>query len=122
MSALEGQYTGDSALVETGNLKYLSSFVLWANFDIEEASDVLTSPNYLRAMLLEQAGVPLTAYEQFLLQLQQEYPALNCYSCLDSQGQWHTRGEADSQALEEYACLVYNNVFDKKHMTEEYYS
>ena len=74
MSALEGQYTGDSALVETGNLKYLSSFVLWANFDIEEASDVLTSPNYLRAMLLEQAGVPLTAYEQFLLQLQQEYP------------------------------------------------
>ncbi len=121
LDAMNGQYDGESALVETGNLSYLTSFVLWANFDIDEATDVLTSPNYLRAILLDQAGVPLSAYEQFLLQLYEVYPAMNYTSYLDSTGQWHLRGEAEDELLEDYAVLVYNNVFDKKHMTEQYY-
>ena len=100
---------------------YQSSFVIWANFDLEEASGVLTSTNYLRAGLLDLAGVELSTYDRFLLQLQQQYPAMNTFSCLDSDGVWHARGAYESQALEDYACLVYNNVFDKKHMNEDYF-
>lgn len=117
------QDVGDAEIAEgwEQNLSHLSSFVIWANFDLEEASDVLTSPNYLRAMVLEQAGMELTPYEQFLLQLQEDYPALNYYSYLDAQGMWHGRGGEDGQGMEDYACLVYNNVFDKKHMNPDHY-
>ncbi|MCD7818082.1 MAG: LTA synthase family protein [Lachnospiraceae bacterium] len=120
--------SGDTytALDNLGNsieqTRYQSTFILWANFDIDEASDVYTSPNYLRSILLDQAGVELTAYESFLLELLEEYPAMNSYGYYDSEGNWYERTDAEKgSALWEYACLVYNNVFDKKNMTEEYY-
>lgn len=119
--ALEEVYREREGYANADNMIYQSSFVIWANFDLEEASGVLTSPNYLRAMVLDQAGVELSGYDRFLLQLQQQYPAMNAFSCLDSDGVWHARGAYESQALEDYACLVYNNVFDKKHMNEDYF-
>ena len=36
--------------------RYYASFILWANFDIQEMSDVVTSPGFLRPLLLEAAG------------------------------------------------------------------
>ena len=119
--ALEEVYREREGYANADNMIYQSSFVIWANFDLEEASGVLNSPNYLRAMVLDQAGVELSGYDRFLLQLQQQYPAMNAFSCLDSDGVWHARGAYESQALEDYACLVYNNVFDKKHMNEDYF-
>jgi phosphoglycerol transferase MdoB-like AlkP superfamily enzyme len=102
--------------------KWYSSFVMWANFDIDEAEGVVTSPNYLRALLLDQAGVQLNAYEQFLLDLHEEYPAMNADGYFDADMVWHGRGEEDEpQALTDYRCVVYNNVFDKRHMVTAYY-
>lgn len=48
--------------------RYYASFILWANFDIQEMSDVVTSPGFLRPLLLEAAGVPMNAYESFLFE------------------------------------------------------
>ncbi len=95
---------------------------MWANFDIDEAEGVVTSPNYLRALLLEQAGVQMNAYEQFLLDLHEEYPAMNADGYFDADMVWHDRGEEDEpQALTDYRCVVYNNVFDKRHVVTAYY-
>lgn len=121
MSELEGLYQQREGYANADNMIYQSSFVIWANFDLEEASGVLTSPNYLRAMVLDLAGVELSGYDRFLLQLQQQYPAMNAFSCLDSDGVWHARGEEKDQTLDDYICLIYNNVFDKKHMNEDYF-
>lgn len=119
--ALEEVYREREGYANADNMIYQSSFVIWANFDLEEASGVLTSPNYLRAMVLDLAGVELSGYDRFLLQLQQQYPAMNAFSCLDSDGVWHARGEEKDQTLDDYICLIYNNVFDKKHMNEDYF-
>jgi len=100
--------------------RYYSTFVMWANFDIEERTDVVTSSNYLRPMLLDQAGVKLNAYETFLLELSQEYPAINAYGFLDRKGEWHFREESAEGMLGQYQYLVYNNVFDKKNITAGY--
>lgn len=101
--------------------RYYSTFVMWANFDMEEKTDVVTSPNYLRPMLLDQAGVKLNAYEAFLLELSQEYPAINSFGFLDRQGEWHSREETTGGMLGQYQYLVYNNVFDKKNASAGYY-
>lgn len=102
-------------------INYYATFVMWANFDIDEAEDVVTSPNYLRALLAQQAGLELNAYERFLLETMEEYPAMNAFGCLDSDGQWHSRDEEDEGRLADYRNLVYNNIFDKKNMDISYY-
>lgn len=101
--------------------RYYSNFVMWANFDIEEAEDMVTSPNYLRSLLLSQTGMELNAYEQFLLRLSEEYPAMNAFGYLDRLGEWHSREESSDGGLQEYRYLMYQNVFDKKHVNEKYY-
>lgn len=108
-----GAYGSNSWLV--------SSFVIWANFDIDEAENVLSSPNYLRALLLDQAGIELNPYEQFLLDVSKIYPAINSNGYYDNEMNWHSREETDPEGLQEYKCLVYNNVFDKRHIVSEYY-
>ena len=100
--------------------RYYASFILWANFDIQEMSDVVTSPGFLRPLLLEAAGVPLNAYESFLFETAAAYPAMNAFGCFDASGQWNSRMEDEEGVLEEYQYLVYQNVFDKKSMGEGY--
>lgn len=48
---------GEPALSERSELSYITPFVLWANYDLESEDNILTSPNYLRTMLLEQAEI-----------------------------------------------------------------
>ncbi len=104
------------------NRRYYATFIMWANFDIDEEEDVLTSPNYLRSLLLEKAGVGLSPYESFLNRLRESYPAINAFGYMDQEGTWNARGEKAEEALDDYGDLVYNNVFDKKNMIPEYYN
>lgn len=109
----EGSYGENSYLI--------SSFVMWANFDIDEADGILTSPNYLRALLVDQAGIETNAYERFLLGLYEEYPAINANGYYDSSLNWFATDENEPEQLHNYRYLVYNNVFDKKHLVSDYY-
>ena len=77
---------------------------------------MVTSPGFLRPLLLEAAGVPLNAYESFLFETAAAYPAMNAFGCFDASGQGNSRMEDEEGVLEEYQYLVYQNVFDKKSM------
>ena len=81
---------------------------------------MVTSPSFLRPLLLEAAGVPMNAYESFLFETAAAYPAMNAFGCFDASGQWNSRMEDEEGVLEEYQYLVYQNVFDKKSMGEGY--
>lgn len=48
---------GEPAFSERSELSYITPFLLWANYDLESEDNILTSPNYLRTMLLEQAEI-----------------------------------------------------------------
>lgn len=120
IAATMDRYLKEKNGMEDLQRRYYSTFVMWANFDMEEKTDVVTSPNYLRSMLLDQAGVKLNAYETFLLELSREYPAINVYGFLDHEGEWHSREESAGGMLEQYQYLVYNNVFDKKNIIAGY--
>ncbi|MDD6074872.1 MAG: LTA synthase family protein [Clostridium sp.] len=101
--------------------RYYATFVMWANFNIEEKEHVVTSPGFLRSLLLEQAGVPMNAYERFLLTLGKEYPTMNSFGYFDRLGAWHDRGASVDELLKQYQYLIYQNVFDKKNMKAGYY-
>lgn len=103
--------------------KYLVPFMIWANYDIEEAEIERTSLNYLSTMLMETAGLELTDYQRFLQDLYQHVPSISANGYYDASGNLYELKEDSevSQWLEEYEIVQYNYLFDKKNHLREHY-
>lgn len=87
--------------------RYQVPYLIWANYEIEDAVKQDTSLNYLAAEVFTAAGVPLSAYQNYLMQLKESYPLLS------AAGQ--TKSEtADEQALETYQKVQYYQLFQSK--------
>lgn len=93
--------------------KYLVPFVLWANYDIEEAVIKDTSPGFLAPVLLETAGLSMPPYYHLLLEQMEQVPAISINGYMDGAGSWvepQKTGEDEVTAL--YERLQYNKLFD----------
>ena len=106
--------------------KQMVPFVLWANYDIPEAQGVELSLNYLSALLMDVANLPMTGYQKFLAQLWETAPVVDTVGVGDARGNWYGENEALPEeldaALEDYRLLQYNNVFDKKNRVEDFFT
>ena len=106
--------------------KQMVPFVLWANYDIPEAQGVELSLNYLSALLMDTANLPMTGYQKFLSQLWETAPVINTVGIRDAQGNWYGENAALPEeldgAIEDYKVLLYNNVFDKKDRAENFFT
>lgn len=98
-------------------LRYQVPVIIWANFDIEEEQNVEMSLNYLGGYLFEKAGLPLSAYQNYLKGLQEKYPVVSAKRICDAAGKnYHT----DALSLElkddflDYKRFQYYNLFDAK--------
>ncbi|MDE6701458.1 MAG: sulfatase-like hydrolase/transferase, partial [Acetatifactor sp.] len=91
--------------------KYKTPFVIWANYDIEEAQDMDISMNYLGGLLMRTAGVPLSPYFRFLEQERAEYPIVTVNGYVDSAGTYFGWGSRENE-FSEYQMLQYNYLFD----------
>ena len=85
--------------------RYQVPYFIWANYDIDEAVNVNTSANYLAANVLKAAGVPTDEYQNFLLQLEKEFPIISAVRTKSTE-------DADEQLLEKYKKLQYYMLFD----------
>jgi hypothetical protein len=81
--------------------RYQVPYVVWANYEIESKTDCDTSLNYLAAQVLSAAGVPTSAYQNFLLELAETYPVLSA------------AGETPD-GLSTYQKLQYYHLFEEK--------
>ena len=110
----------------TAQKKQMVPFVLWANYDIPEAQGVELSLNYLSALLMDTANLPMTGYQKFLSQLWETAPVINTVGIRDAQGNWYGENaalpEELDRAIEDYKVLLYNNVFDKKDRVENFFT
>ena len=78
---------------------------------------------FLCASVCLLGGLGLSPSERFLLEVQKEYPAMNAFGYYDADWNWHDRTDENGQdeLLWQYQCMVYQNVFDKKHMNAALY-
>lgn len=107
--------SNDELAGSNGMESYIVPFILWANYDIEEEEDVLISPGYLRALLLDKAGATLGTYDRFLLDCYEQYPAVNYAGYYDRDRQWHSIDQIQNDSLlHDYALLQYGKVFDHR--------
>lgn len=100
--------------------RYTVPFVMWANFDIEEETNVDTSANYLAALLCKKAGIPLSAYQNYLCDLMTDYPVLTAGHYSDSTGKYYDTSDAKQlEELKNYGMISYNIVTDTKNTLHE---
>lgn len=110
----------ENAANEIKQRQYLTDFVIWANFDIEEKDNELISSNYLRTLLLQTAECGMSCYDRFLLEIREEYPAINALGYCDREGNWYNMKELND-SLKSYSCLQYYNAFDHENLNISYF-
>ncbi len=95
--------------------RYITPFIIWANYDIEEDYIEKLSANYLSSYLLKTANVKLTQYNKYLLQLSNEVPVVSTVGCIDKFGNHFEINKANkySDLLYDYQKIQYNNAIDK---------
>lgn len=105
--------SGDSLTEEERYLRYKVPFIIWSNFDTEEAADLETSANYLGMRVLETADIPLTDYMYFLQELETSYPVITASHAVSQDGSNATIKDLSSK-LNTYAKLQYYQLFEQQ--------
>ena len=122
--SLNGKGLSGLSLEELQDL-YTIPFMIWTNYDTEEAEVEISSINYLATLALERAGLPLPAYNQFLMDMMEHIPAINSrgyYSI--SEGGYKYLEEAEGEEAEwinKYEILQYNNMFGFKEQSKLFF-
>ena len=101
--------------LEQQQKRQIVPFFIWANYDIEEQTDVYTSINYLNTLLFDAAGLPKNAYQQFRSDLSAELPVINALGVMDLEGHYFTRNELSDnwkEMMRRYEILQYYYMFD----------
>ncbi len=104
--------------------QFLVPFVLWANYDIEEQEEIVTSLNYLNILLSENAGFELSGYQTFRKELQKKYPVITANFCVNDRGEllsWDEIDMDDDPDLLLYKQLQYNHSFDTDNTIENFF-
>lgn len=96
--------------------RYITRFVLWANYDIPEGWIDEISVNYLSTVLMQISGNTLTPYQQYLNTLYTKMPVITMMGIRDWDGNYYASNTStpydDLINIYEQAC--YNNVIDDK--------
>ncbi len=103
----EGNYYGTIAD------KYTVPYIMWANYDVDWKDRGDLSINYLSAVLKENAGLPLSAWDIFRLEVAEKYPVLTSNYIVDSKGNYLSLDFVKNEKLlEDYEIIQYRNIFD----------
>lgn len=107
---------------EESQKRYIVPFFIWTNYDIEEQDDVFTSINYLSEILFRSTGIEMTPYQKFLAKLESEVPAININGYMGADGQWYgiNQDSIYQSSINQYRNAQYNNIFDKKKLSDWY--
>ena len=103
---------------ETLQNRYITRFILWANYDIPTGWIDKISMNYLSTLLLQTAGLEMSDYNKYLANLYTELPVVSAAGCIDKDGNFFMAdnvSDADtteSEDLQNYKYVAYNNVAD----------
>lgn len=93
-------------------LRYQVPYVIWANYDIEEEQNADTSVNYLASEMLQRVGIPTNEYQNYLLNLKEQYPILSAMRTVKADGS-ETPASEETGEMDIYRKLQYYELFDR---------
>ncbi len=89
-------------------MDYVVPYLLWANYELEFDAPPYISPNYLSAVLKKNAGLSLTEWDQFRLEMLEQYPVVTANFILDKEG-----NTINKEKLQDYAVVQYMRMFER---------
>lgn len=92
--------------------RYKVPYFIWCNYEIDSRTGMDTSSNFLAIDILETAGIPMTAYENYLDALSEDYPVITSIRAENVDGESMDTANA-MNALNDYAILQYDCIFGK---------
>jgi len=112
----------ENASLSEKEKKYTVPYTMWANYDLTSEELPVTSPGFLKGYLLENAGVEKSAYDALISDVRKDYPAMNVFGFMDSDGKMHSIGELDSVAeLSDYKKAAYYLLFGHEKVKSQYF-
>ncbi len=121
---LENAGITDQSLWSESFKRYQVPVVIWANYDIEEQTFAYpVSLNYLGAFVCRTAGLPLTPYQSYLMDLMEKWPAVTATVYEDAKGNVNgmSSGVVLPSDLQDYAGICYNHLFDIDNRNDDDY-
>ena len=104
--------------------KRISSYYLWANYDIEEKQGYDISSNFLEELVLKTAGLGMSGYQQMANDIMKDVPVVSIYGCLDKNGKSFMATDKKSKyykRLNDYHIAQYNDLHDVEHRVERFF-
>lgn len=106
----------DTTSIEATERKYITPYLIWANYDIDESVHKTPeiSVNYLASLLLDVANIEKTPYLTFLDDLRKEIPIITGNGYVDKNNIYHNFDEENeyTKLINNYHYLQFNNMFD----------
>lgn len=103
-----GYTIDDNISLDQLQKQFIVPYVLWANYDIEEAKKDV-SANSLSLILKEAAGIEFNDYNKFISIFNQTIPIINANGYMDTNNVWHEIDEDNeySELINEYRIVQY---------------
>ncbi len=117
VSSLLGVPTINDVTLKQEQDRHVTPFFIWANYDIEEKQIDKLSINYLSSYLLDVAGLKLTDYNRYMLNLSKKIPVINTVGYIDANNNYYKWSDTTeyTELLNEYEQIQYNNLIDYDH-------
>ncbi len=114
----------NSLTLEQQQARHVTPFLIWANYDIEEAEYEALSSNYLSSLVLKTAGLEMSDYNRYLLKLSETLPIIDTVGYMDAEGNHYSWNDnsAYSGMLEQYKRIQYNGLLDKTNRNDALFS
>lgn len=99
---------------ETQQKRYITRFILWANYDIPTGWIDEISMNYLGTLLMQTAGMEMPAYNHYLAGLYEKLPVITGMGCRDGSGNFFQADQSNAleREIADYRKVQYNNLAD----------
>lgn len=97
---------------------YETPFIIWTNYEQPSKDMGKLGAVYLSSYVLELAGLDMTPYNRFLLDMSQTYPVLHFLGFYDKEGNYQSWSEAESEEnpnrkqVLDYEAMAYNHSID----------
>ena len=116
----------EKASFQEGMQRYAVPYFLWSNERMEPVGQdfQVTSLNYLSSLLLKAAGLEGTPYNEFLLEMHEQYPIFTAVGRMDAAGNYTEAGATnlpEQERIDAYAMLQYNQMFGKGEKIKEWF-
>lgn len=99
---------------------YETPFIIWTNYEQPSKDMGKLGAVYLSSYVLKLAGLDMTPYNRFLLDLSQTYPVLHFLGFYDKEGNYQSWSEAESEKnpnrkqVLDYEAMAYNHSIDSR--------